>query len=129
MLKEFREFISRGSVIDLAIGVILGAAFTAIVTSIVDDIFMPLIGVLLGGTNLDALSITVGDASIAYGNFLSALINFLLVALFLFFVVRSINAMKRLKEEEKTQEPESLPEPSEEVKLLTEIRDLLKKDI
>lgn len=125
MFAEFRKFIARGNVIDLAVAVILGAAFTAIVTSLTDDIIMPLIGVVLGGVDFTTLSIQVGEATIAYGLFIQAVINFLLIALVLFFMVRSINKMqKRSKKEEA---PVAPPEPSDEVKLLSEIRDLLKK--
>ena len=80
MLKEFREFIARGNVMDLAVAVVMGAAFTAIVNSLVDDIIMPLIGVLMGGIDFSTLSIQVGDATIMYGNFIQAVINFLIIA-------------------------------------------------
>lgn len=100
MLKEFRDFITRGNVIDLAVAVILGAAFTAIVNSLVNDIVMPIIGALMGGVDFTTLVIQVGDASIAYGNFIQAIINFLLIALVLFLIIRSINRMSRKKEEE-----------------------------
>ena len=101
MLKEFRDFALRGNVIDLAIAVVIGAAFTAIVTSLVDDIIMPLVGVLLGGVDFSTLAITVGDASITYGNFIQTIINFLIIAFFLFLIVRSINQLKeRLAKEE-----------------------------
>ena len=125
MLKEFRDFISRGNVIDLAVAVIIGAAFTAIVQSLVDDIIMPLIGIILGGIDFTTLAIEVGEATITYGNFIQASINFILIALVVFIMVRSINRMQeRLagEREEPTVEP---PEPSAEERLLTEIRDLL----
>ena len=128
MFKDFREFISRGSVIDLAIGVIMGASFTAIVNSIVGDMFMPLIGALLGGLHLEGLAFEVGEASINYGKFIQTVINFFLVAIVIFFVMRAIVAAEKqlhmLPEEEK---PEPEPELSDEVKLLTEIRDLMKE--
>ena len=127
MLKEFREFISRGNVIDLAVAVIIGAAFTAIVKSLVDDIIMPLIGVLMGGIDFTTLTIQVGEATIAYGNFIQAIINFVIIALVIFLIVRSINKMQERtakKEEAAKSEP---PAPSAEEKLLTEIRDLLKE--
>ena len=91
MIREFRDFISRGNVMDLAVAVIIGAAFTAIVTSLVDDIIMPIIGVLMGGVDFTTLSVTVGNAVIAYGNFIQAIINFLIVAFVIFMIVRSIN--------------------------------------
>lgn len=126
MLAEFRAFVAKGNVIDLAVAVILGAAFTAIVTSLTNDIIMPLIGVILGGVDFTTLSIQVGEATVAYGLFIQAIINFLLIALVLFFMVRSINRMQtRQKTEETAAAP---PEPSDEVKLLTEIRNLLQKD-
>lgn len=127
MIKEFRDFISRGNVMDLAVAVIIGGAFTAIVTSLVDDIVMPIIGVVLGGVDFTTLSFQVGDATVAYGNFIQAIINFLLIALVIFFMVRGLNraqAMAGLQEEE--EEEKAPPEPSAEEKLLAEIRDLLK---
>ena len=112
MFAEFRKFIAKGNVIDLAVAVILGAAFTAIVTSLTNDIIMPLIGVLMGGADFTTMAIQVGDATVAYGLFIQAIINFVLIALVLFFMVRGINKMQ---------------EKSKKVKLLSEIRDLLKK--
>ncbi len=123
MLKEFRDFINRGSVVDLAIAVIIGGAFGAIVTSLVNDIIMPLIGVIIGGLDFAALSIQVGEAMIMYGSFVQAIVNFLIIAFVLFLIVRSFNALKRKQEEA----PAPPPEPSAEEKLLTEIRDLLKE--
>ena len=123
MWKEFKTFISRGNVIDLAVAVVLGAAFGAIITSFVNDIIMPLIGILMGGINFTTLSIQVGEATIAYGNFIQAIINFLIIAFALFLVIRGINKMQ--KEEEAAPAPP--PEPTAEEKLLTEIRDLLKQ--
>lgn len=127
MLKEFREFAMRGNVIDLAVAVVIGAAFTAIVNSLVDDLIMPLVGVLLGGVDFSSLAITLGDASITYGNFIQAIINFLIIAFVLFLIVRSTNRLQdRLAEEEE----EAPPEPAElsrEERLLTDIRDLLKE--
>ena len=128
MLKEFRDFISRGNVIDLAVAVIIGAAFTAIVKSLVDDIMMPLIGILLGGIDFTQLTVQIGAASLNYGNFIQALINFLLIAFVIFLLVRSINKMReRLEKKKEAEEPGKPPEPSAEEKLLTEIRDLLKE--
>lgn len=128
MIKEFREFISRGNVMDLAVAVIIGAAFTAIVTSLVDDIIMPVVGVLLGGVDFTSLSIQVGDASIMYGNFIQAIINFLIIAFVIFLMVKALNeASKRVPGMEQEEEEEQEEEPDPEVVLLTEIRDLLKK--
>lgn len=123
MLKEFRNFIQRGNVMDLAVAVIIGGAFGAIVNSLIDDIIMPVIGVLLGGVDFTGLSIWVGDAVILYGNFIQAVINFLVIAFSVFLVVRSYNRLQ--KEEAET--PEEPAEPSAEEILLTEIRDLLKE--
>ena len=91
MLKEFRDFIKRGNVMDLVVAVIIGTAFTAIVTSLVDDILMPLIGIVLGGVDFTALSLQVGDAVVAYGNFIQAIINFLIIAFVIFLMVKAIN--------------------------------------
>jgi large conductance mechanosensitive channel len=120
MLKEFRDFISRGNVIDLAVAVILGAAFTAIVNSLVKDVIMPLIGIITGGLNFQGWFVTVGEAHLLMGNFIAAIINFLLIAVVLFLIVRSFNRMK------KQEPPAPPPGPSAEEKLLAEIRDLLK---
>jgi large conductance mechanosensitive channel len=135
MLKEFKEFISRGSVVDLAVGVIIGAAFTAIVNSLVNDIIMPPIGLLLGGIDfsnffvvlkgehLPTLKATMdsGAVAIAYGQFLNAVIKFLIVAFAIFMLVKQVNRFNR---KEAAAAP---PPPSAEVTLLTQIRDLLKK--
>ncbi len=104
MLKEFKKFISRGNVLDMAVGIIMGSAFTAIVTSLVNDILTPLIGLIIGGIDFRALSFTIGSASIAYGSFIQAVINFLLVALSLFLIVKGINKF-HVKKEEKPAAP------------------------
>lgn len=122
-IKEFKEFISRGSVIDLAVAVVIGGAFTKIVNSLVDDIIMPIIGVIIGGINFENLMVTVGTAEIKYGMFIQAIVNFLLIALVIFSVIKAINQFKK-KEEEKPEEPAA---PSEDIVLLTEIRNLLRK--
>ena len=122
IIKEFKEFISRGNVIDMAVGVIIGAAFGKIVTSIVDDILMPIIGAALGGLDFRSLVLTVGSANIAYGNFLQNVVDFLIVAACIFIIIKAMNKFKK-KEEVK----EEAPKKSEEVELLEEIRDLLKK--
>ncbi len=125
-----REFIYRGSVIDLAIGVIMGAAFTSIVNSIVGDMFVPLIGAPLGGIHLEGLAFQVGEASINYGKFIQAVINFFLVALVIFFALRAILVVEKELGMEKNKEEEPTPEldPSDEVKILIEIRDLIKEN-
>ena len=119
MLKEFREFINRGNVIDLAVAVIIGGAFTAIVNSLVNDIIMPLVGVLLGGVDFASIVITVGSAEIGVGKFIQAIINFLIIAWVVFLMVRAINRVNKKKEAEPAA-------PAADVVLLTEIRDLLK---
>ena len=126
MLDEFRKFISRGNVMDLAVAVVIGAAFTAIVNSLVDDIIMPIIGVLLGGIDFTTLSVTIGNASINYGNFIQAIINFLLIAIVVFMMVKAINRAQAMAFGEPEAETEA-PQPSAEEKLLAEIRDLLKE--
>ena len=123
MIQEFKKFIMRGNVLDLAVGVIIGAAFTAIVDSLVNDIIMPIIGVILGGVDFSSLAITVGEATITYGNFIQAIINFLLIALVLFLLIRAINRVSRKRAEA----PAPPPAPTAEEKLLTEIRDLLRE--
>lgn len=126
MIKEFQEFISRGNVMDLAVAVVMGAAFTAIVNSLVDDIIMPFVGILMGGVDFSSLSVQVGDATIAYGNFIQATINFLIIALVVFFVVRSINGLYARMAAEEEAEEEAPAEPPAEERLLREIRDLLR---
>ncbi|MBR5642288.1 MAG: large-conductance mechanosensitive channel protein MscL [Firmicutes bacterium] len=126
MMKEFKEFISRGNVMDMAVGIIIGGAFTAIVSSLVADIITPIIGMLLGGVNFSELAITVGSAQLTYGNFIQAIINFLIIAWVVFMMVKAMNKMKK-KEEEKPAEPEAPAEPPEDILLLREIRDSLKK--
>ncbi len=121
MFKEFRDFINRGNVVDLAVAVIIGGAFGAIVKSIVDDLLMPLIGIILGGVDFKSLALTVGNATLTYGNLIQAIINFLAIAFVLFLIVRQINKLK------KPAPPAAPAGPSAEEKLLTEIRDLLKK--
>lgn len=123
MLKEFRDFINRGSVVDLALAVIIGGAFGAIITSLVDDIIMPLIGIIIGGVDFASLSIQVGEATILYGSFIQAIVNFLIIALVLFLIVRSYNRLQK----EKEAAPPPPPEPSPEERLLTEIRDLIRE--
>lgn len=120
--KEFKEFITKGNVMTMAVGIIIGSAFTAITTSLVNDIFTPLLGVLIGGINFSGICVTIGDAQIMFGTFIQAVINFLLTAFVLFLMIKAFNKLQRQKEEE----PKKAPEPSAEEKLLTEIRDLLK---
>jgi large conductance mechanosensitive channel len=136
LAKEFKEFISRGNVVDLAVGVIIGGAFGAIVSSLVKDVVMPPISYLMSGVDVSswkaviapavtdaAGKVTKPEVDLTYGNFLQASLNFLIVAAVIFFAVKAINTFKR-KEAEK---PAAPPEPTAEEKLLTEIRDLLAK--
>ena len=137
MLKEFREFAMKGNVVDLAIGVIIGGAFGGIVTSLVGDIIMPIIGRVTGGLDFSNYFIPLSSAVtadnladakkqgavLAYGNFITLTVNFLIIAGVLFLVVRAINKLKRHDEAA----PAAPPKPSREEELLTEIRDLLKK--
>ena len=124
-MKEFREFISRGNVMDMAVGIIIGGAFTAIVTALVDSILMPIIGAISGGHSVEDMAWKIGNASIGYGAFIQAVINFLLVAWVLFLIIKALNKAKSMitKPEEETEE-EAVPE---DIALLTEIRDLLKE--
>lgn len=144
---EFKEFVSRGSVLDMAVGVIIATAFGKITTSLVNDVFMPLIGWLIGEIDLTKLNITLSPAVldaegavvkeavvIGIGTFVSAIIDFILVAFIIFVMIKAFNRAKekaeslKKKEEEEAAAEEPAPEPSEEVKLLIEIRDLLKKE-
>ena len=135
IVSEFKEFITRGNVMDMAVGIIIGGAFTAIVQSLVNDLLMPVIGTLFGGIDFSTLKYVVRaadeaagieEAAIKYGSFIQAIVNFLLIAIVIFLLVKGINKMRR-KKEEPAPAPAPDPEPSEEVKLLTEIRDALKK--
>jgi large conductance mechanosensitive channel len=121
-INEFKEFISRGNVVDMAVGVIIGNAFGKIVTSIVNDILMPLIGTILGGLDFSNLSIKVNDATIAYGSFIQSVVDFLIIAFCIFTILKLFEKFKH--KEEKTEE---VVTKSDEVLLLEEIRDLLKK--
>ena len=129
MIDEFKKFISRGNVMDMAVGVIIGGAFTAIVNSLVNDILMPILGGITGGLDFTAYAFTIGEASVNYGTFIQAIVNFLLVALCVFLMVKAVNKAKdaAIKKEEAPEAPAPEPEPSEEVLLLREIRDSLKK--
>jgi large conductance mechanosensitive channel len=127
MWKEFRDFINRGNVIDLAVAVIIGGAFGAIISSLVNDIIMPLIGLLMGGVDFASLAIQVGDAQVLYGSFIQAVVNFLLIAFVLFLIVRGFNKLQESRAKEEEAAPPPPPEPSPEEKLLAEIRDLLKE--
>jgi len=124
MIKEFKEFISRGNVIDMAVGVIIGSAFGKIVSSLVDNVLMPAIGVLIGGINFTSLTLKINDAVISYGIFLQSIIDFLIIAASIFFMTKILNKFDKKKKEEVEVEIKK----TDEVLLLEEIRDLLKKD-
>lgn len=139
MLKEYREFIARGNVVDLAVGIIMGAAFTGIVNSLVKDVIMPPIGLLTGGVDFSDLFINLsggdhpslaaataaGAATINYGVFINTVINFIIVSIAVFFLVRAVNQLRRMQERE-TAESKAAPPPPRNEQLLEEIRDLLK---
>ena len=124
-IAEFKAFIARGNVMDMAVGVIVGGAFKTIADSLTNDILMPLLGILVNRVSFTELTLTVGGAQIAYGNFIQAILNFLITAFAIFCLVKAINRFHRKKEEAPA--PAAPPEPSSEEKLLMEIRDLLKE--
>ena len=126
LFEEFKTFIKRGNVIDLAVGVVIGGAFSTIVSSLVNDIIMPIIGIIIGGYDFTGLSIKVKDASINYGTFIQNIINFLIIAFCIFILVKVIKKFEEKAKEEKEEVKEE-PKKSDEVILLEEIRDLLKK--
>jgi len=130
LVDEFKAFVMRGNVVDMAVGVIIGGAFGKIVTSLVNDIFMPIIGMVLGNVDFTSLEIKLGEpvegaeqAAIKYGMFIQEIVNFLIIALCIFMFIKLITKMQKKKEEE----PAPAPEPTKEEVLLTEIRDALKK--
>ena len=123
MLNEFKDFISKGNVMDMAVGIIIGAAFTAIVGSLVADLITPIIGIFMGGLDFAGLTATVGEAKLTYGNFIMAIINFLVIAFVVFMLVRQVNKMKKAEEPAAPAAPAG---PTAE-ELLAEIRDALKK--
>lgn len=127
LMKEFKDFISRGNVLDMAVGVIVGGAFTSIVNSLVNDIFTPFLGMILAGVNFNALGVTIPWGNrpfINFGSFIQAIISFLLTALCVFVVVKLVNSFHRKKAEA----PAPPPKPDPQIVLLTEIRDLLKAE-
>ena len=124
-MTEFKQFIARGNVMDMAVGVIIGGAFSAITTSLINDIIMPILGLFTGSISFADMAVEVNGAVIGYGNFIQAVLNFLVMAFVVFCLVKAMNAMHQKKEEEPAPAPE--PEPTGEEKLLMEIRDLLKE--
>ena len=123
-MKEFKEFISNGSVMDMAVGIIIGTAFTAIINALVDNILMPIIGMLCGGMSLEDMSVKVGNAVLGYGAFIQAIISFLMISFVLFLIIKAMNKAREAKNGPEEEAPEEVPE---DIALLTEIRDLLKK--
>ena len=130
MLKEFRDFIAKGNVMDMAVGIIIGAAFTAIVTSLVDDLINPIISLFTGGLDFSGLKVALGEgpdaASFNYGSFINAVINFLIIAFVVFLLVRYVNKIKDAAIKKEEAAPAAPAGPSE-IDLLTEIRDALRK--
>ena len=133
LLQEFKSFAIKGNAIDMAVGVIVGGAFGKIVSSLVNDILMPLIGLLLGGIDFSQLKLQIGDAVVMYGSFIMTVVDFLIISFCVFLLVRAINKLKaplstitKGKEHDEAEPPVAVPVPKEE-ELLTEIRDLLKK--
>ena len=123
---EFKQFIARGNVMDMAVGVIIGGAFSSITTSLINDIIMPILGIFTGSISFANMAVEVNGAVIGYGNFIQAVLNFLIMAFVVFCMVKALNKLSRKKEKEAAPPP-APPEPSNEEKLLTEIRDLLKE--
>lgn len=123
MIKDFRDFIAKGNVLDMAIGVVMATAFTGIVNSLVDDIIMPFVGLVMGSTDFTSITVELGSAVLTIGNFVQAIISFLIIALVLFFVMKAVASMKSNFAKEEEIEEEEID--SQEL-LLTEIRDLLR---
>lgn len=130
-LSDFKKFAMRGNVMDMAVGIIIGGAFGAIVTSLVNDVIMPPIGIVLGGVDFSSLSVTLKQAVgeepavvLSYGKFVNTIVNFLIIAFSVFLMIRAINKLEHKKEEE----PAPAPKPTADQELLTEIRDLLKQN-
>ncbi len=119
LVSEFKAFAMKGSLMDMAVGIIIGAAIGKVVGALVENILMPLIGTVMGGLDFSSLAVKVGEASIGYGAFIQALIDFIIVAFVIFMILKAMNNMKKAEVEEDT--------PAEDIALLTEIRDLLKK--
>jgi len=138
MLAEFKEFAIKGNMMDMAVGIIIGAGFGKIITSLVSDIIMPPIGLLLGNVNFTDLKLVLREAGVDavanpavtwnYGNFIQVVIDFVIVAFCVFLVVKALNRVRDVRKKDETPAPAAPPEPTTEEKLLTEIRDLLKKD-
>ena len=132
LIKEFKKFISRGNVLDLAVGVIIGTAFSGIVTSLVNNIFTPLIGIVFGGVDFSGLSLTLGEEQILYGAFIQSVFDFLVTAVCLFVIVKIVNNfnsnLEKLNKKGKKEEVKVEVKKSDDIILLEEIRDLLKEN-
>jgi large conductance mechanosensitive channel len=129
-IEEFKAFIAKGNVMTMAVGIIIGGAFTSIVNSLVNDVITPFLGIIIGGINFTGIIIQIGEAQLLVGNFIQAVITFLLTAFVIFWLVKIFNKLTEKKKEEPAPEPEKEPEPAptpEDIELLREIRDLLKK--
>ena len=126
--SDFKKFISRGDVVDMAVGIIIGAAFGKIVTSLVDDILMPVIGMIIGGVDFTDLSIKVGSATLKYGMFIQSIVDFLIVAFCLFLIVKAMNKVQDAVKKDEIEEAieKEQENDAKEIEVLTEIRDLLK---
>ena len=125
MIKEFKEFIKRGNVMDLAVGVIVGGAFSSIVTSLVNNILTPILGIFLGGIDFSGLSITIKDATINYGLFIQSVIDFLIIAFCIFLLIKLINKIMNVGKHEEPKKEQVVVPKKEEIIILEEIRDLL----
>ena len=130
-IEEFKAFIAKGNVMTMAVGIIIGGAFTSIVNSLVNDVITPFLGIIIGGINFTGIIIQIGEAQLLVGNFIQAIITFMLTAFVIFWLVKIFNKLtEKKKEEEPAPEPEKEPEPAptpEDIQLLREIRDLLKE--
>jgi len=129
MLNEFKTFIMRGNVMDLAVGIIMGAAFTAIVTSMVDDLVNPLLGIFIGGIDFSSLSFGIGEAQFMYGNFINAVIKFVVIAWVVFLLVKGLNKMKDMAVRKEEVAAANAPAAPTQEELLTDIRDLLARKV
>lgn len=125
-IEEFKAFAIKGNVIDMAVGVIIGGAFGKIVTSLVNDIIMPLIGVIIGGVKFSGLSVTIGESEIKYGSFIQSVIDFLIIALCIFMFVKILAKLSELRKKNEEEKAEEEPKKPDDIVLLEEIRDLLK---
>lgn len=126
-IGEFKKFISKGNVVDMAVGVIIGGAFSKIVTSLVNDIITPLIGIIIGGLDFSNLILQIGNSKIAYGSFIQTVIDFLVIALCIFYAIKLFEKLKNKGKKKQEETIIETPTKSDEVKLLEEIRDLLKE--